>query len=75
MRPSTGWRASPSLAAGDRDLLEQVTSGRAGSFCRAKAQVDRRAAALRAAEAAAVATAARPRAAAAERRSYIERLH
>lgn len=62
-----------SLAAGDRDLLQQVTRARE-QLRRAKAQVDRRAAALRAAEAAAVATAARLRAATAERRSYIERL-
>jgi peptidoglycan DL-endopeptidase CwlO len=62
-----------SLAAGDRDLLLQVTRARE-QLRRAKARVDRRAAALRAAEAAAVATAARLRAAAAERRSYIERL-
>jgi 3D (Asp-Asp-Asp) domain-containing protein len=62
-----------SLAAGDRDLLQQLTRAR-DQLRRAKAQVDRRAAALRAAEEAAAATSARLRAAAAERRSYLERL-
>lgn len=62
-----------SLAAGDRDLLRQVTRARR-QLSRAKAQVDRRAAALSAAEAAAAATGVRLRAAAAERRSFIARL-
>jgi peptidoglycan DL-endopeptidase CwlO len=62
-----------SLAAGDRDLLQQLTRAR-DQLRRAKAQVNRRAAALRTAEEAAAATSARLRAAAAERRSYIERL-
>jgi peptidoglycan DL-endopeptidase CwlO len=62
-----------SLAAGDRDLLQQLTRAR-DQLRRAKAQVNRRAAALRAAEEAAAATSARLRAAAVERRSYLERL-
>jgi 3D (Asp-Asp-Asp) domain-containing protein/peptidoglycan hydrolase CwlO-like protein len=62
-----------SLAAGDRDLLQQVTQAR-DQLRRAKTQVNRRAAALRAAEGAAAATSARLRSAAAERRSYIRRL-
>jgi peptidoglycan DL-endopeptidase CwlO len=62
-----------SLAAGDSDLLRQVTHARNG-VRRAKAQVKRRAAALRTAEAAAAATSTRLRAAVAERRAYIARL-
>jgi peptidoglycan hydrolase CwlO-like protein len=61
------------LAAGDRDLLEQVTRARDG-LVRAKVRVRQRAVALRAAEARAAATAQRLRAAAAERVGYFERL-
>lgn len=69
----SGLEGLRSLASGDRDLLQQVTRAR-DQLRRAKAQVKRRAAALRAAEDAAAATSARLRAAAAERVRYLERL-
>jgi peptidoglycan DL-endopeptidase CwlO len=62
-----------SLASGDRDLLRQVTRAR-DQLRRAQARVNRRAAALRAAESAAAVTSERLRAAAAEQLSYLDRL-
>jgi 3D (Asp-Asp-Asp) domain-containing protein len=69
----SGLEGLRSLAAGDRELLRQVTRAR-DELQRAKARVTRRAAALRAAEADAAALSQRLRAAAAERLAYIGRL-
>jgi 3D (Asp-Asp-Asp) domain-containing protein len=69
----SGLEGLRSLASGDRDLLRQVTRAR-DQLRRAKAQVKKRAAALRAAENDAAATSARLRTAAAERVRYLERL-
>jgi 3D (Asp-Asp-Asp) domain-containing protein/septal ring factor EnvC (AmiA/AmiB activator) len=69
----TGLEGLRSLAAGDREIVEQVRRARA-ELGRAKRQVAARAAELGEAEAAAAATASSLAAAQAERRAYLARL-
>jgi 3D (Asp-Asp-Asp) domain-containing protein len=69
----TGLEGLRSLAAGDREIVEQVRRARA-ELGRAKRQVAARAAELREAEAGAAATASSLAAAQAERRAYLARL-